>query len=128
MWSIFNPLLCVFEHPAGAKTVWRSLQPSLVELGLMEKLTIWVNKKNHSLVKKNKQTNKQTLLSLNKRVYRLCQKNVYNFQVFIAEKVNKAQQQPFGDLKHTFPVCKKIFKCYHSMVRCKSYGPLSDEW
>ena len=26
-----------------------------------------------------------------------------------------------------FPVCKRIFNWYHSMVRCKSYGPLSDE-
>ena len=27
-----------------------------------------------------------------------------------------------------FCVCKKFFKWYHFMVRCKSYAPLSDEW
>ena len=60
--------------------------------------------------------------------YRLCQKKLYNFHIFIAEKVNKARQQHFDGQKHNFHVCKKIFKWYHSMVRCKSYGPLGDEW
>ena len=64
----------------------------------------------------------------NSTLYRLCLKKLYNFHFFIAEKVNKAQQRDSGDQKHNFPVCKKIFKWYHSMVRCKSYGPLSDEW
>ena len=63
-------------------------------------------------------------------LYRLCQKkkNIYNFQFLITEKVNKAQQQHSSGQKHNFPVCKKFFKWYLSMVRCKSYGPLSDEW
>ena len=60
--------------------------------------------------------------------YRLCQKKLYNFQVFIMEQVNKAQQQHSHGLKHNIPVCKKVFKWYHSMVKCKSYGPLSNEW
>ena len=81
---------------------------------------------------------------------------------FIAEKVNKAQQQHSSGQKHNFLVLKKIvlfvclfllytgsifrgkfkypsvlpygpvnspvFKWYLSMVRCKSYGLLSDEW
>ena len=52
-----------------------------------------------------------------------------NRATLIAEKVNKAaQQQHSGGQKHNFPVCKKIFKWYHSMVMCKSYGLLSDEW
>ena len=49
-------------------------------------------------------------------------------QLLIAEKVNKARQQHTGGQKHNFPMRKKIFKCYYSMVKCKSYGPLSDEW
>ena len=61
-------------------------------------------------------------------VYRLCQKKIYNFQFLIAEKVNKARQQHSDGQKHNFPVRKEIFKWYHSMVRCKRYGPLSDEW
>ena len=60
-------------------------------------------------------------------VYRLCLKKLYNFLFFfIAEKVNKAQQQHSGGQKHNFPVFK-IFKWYHSILRCKSYGPVSDE-
>ena len=47
---------------------------------------------------------------------------------FITEKVNKKQKQHSGGQKHNFPVCRKIFKWYHSMVRCKNYGRLSDEW
>ena len=53
---------------------------------------------------------------------------IIQFSFFITEKVNKTQQQHSGPLKHIFSVCKNIFKWYHSMVRCKSYGPLSDEW
>ena len=60
--------------------------------------------------------------------YRLCQKKLYNFQFLIAEKVNKSRQQHSRGQKHDFPVCKKILKWYHSMVRCKYYGPLSVEW
>ena len=47
---------------------------------------------------------------------------------FIAEKVNKAQQQHSKGQKHNSSVCKKIFKWYHSMVMCNIYGPLSGEW
>ena len=54
------------------------------------------------------------------------EKKLYNFQILIAEKLHKAQHQQFGGQKHNFPVCK-IFKWYHSMVRCKSYGSLTDE-
>ena len=61
-------------------------------------------------------------------LYRLCQKKLNNVQFLIAENVNKAWQQYSSGQKHNFPVHKKIFKWYHSMVRCKSYGPLSDEW
>ena len=61
-------------------------------------------------------------------LYSLSQKKLYNFQFLIAEKVNTAQQQHSGGQKHNFPVCKKIFKLYHSMVGWKSYDPLSDEW
>ena len=57
-----------------------------------------------------------------KILYRLCQKKLYNFQFFIVEKEIKAQQQHSGSQKHNCPVCKKIFKWYHSMVRSKSYG------
>ena len=52
----------------------------------------------------------------------------YNFQCLIVEKLNKARQHHSSGQKHNFPVSKRIFKWYHSMVRCKSYGPLSDEW
>ena len=40
---------------------------------------------------------------------------------WIVEEVNKAQQQLLhsGGQKHNFPVCKKIFKWYHSIVMCK---------
>ena len=55
-------------------------------------------------------------------------KKLYNFLFFIAKKVGKAQQQHSGGQKHNFPVFKMIFKWYKSMVRCKSYGPLSDMW
>ena len=60
--------------------------------------------------------------------YRLCHKKLNNFQFLTGEKVNKAQQQHSGGQKHSLPVRKKILKWYHSMVRCKSYGPLRDEW
>ena len=55
-------------------------------------------------------------------------KKLYNFESLIAEKVNTAGQQHSGGQKPYLPVCKKNFKWYHSIFRCKSYGPLSDEW
>ena len=55
-------------------------------------------------------------------------KKLYNFYFLIVKKVNNAQQQHSNGQKHDFPVCKKIFKWYQSMVNCKSYGPLSDKW
>ena len=54
-------------------------------------------------------------------------KKLYNFQSLIAKKVNKARQQHSNGQKHNL-FCVRFFKWYHSMVRCKSYGPLSDEW
>ena len=39
---------------------------------------------------------------------RLYQKYLFNFRFFIAEKVNKEQQQHSNSQKHNFPVCKKI--------------------
>ena len=62
------------------------------------------------------------------RHLKVVSEKLYNFQFLIAEKVNKAQQQHSGIQKHNFPVFKKTFKWYHSIIRCKSNGPLSDEW
>ena len=66
----------------------------------------------------------------------MCQKNNIQFSIFVAKIINKAQQKKQNKTKqkNTLLVksiifrCKKIFRWYHSMVRCKSYGPLSDEW
>ena len=52
------------------------------------------------------------------------EKNIY-IQYSISN-CGKRKQSTATDLrwpKHNFPVCKKIFKWYRSMVRCKSYGP-----
>ena len=40
--------------------------------------------------------------------YRLCQKQLYNFQFLIAERVSKGRQQHFSGHNYNFPVCKKI--------------------
>ena len=58
-------------------------------------------------------------------LYRLCQKKLYNFQFLIAEKVNKAQQQHSGGQNIIF-LCVRYLNGI--MVRCKSYGPSSEEW
>ena len=69
-------------------------------------------------------TNKFGLEDLAEAVQVVSEKNI---QFLITEKVNKARQQHSGAKKIIFR-CKKIVKWYHFMVRCKSYGPLSDEW
>ena len=60
-------------------------------------------------------------------IIQVVSEKIIQFLIFIVEKINKAQQQHSGGQKHNFPRCKKILKWYHSMIRCKSYGPLSDE-
>ena len=55
-------------------------------------------------------------------------KKIIQFLYLYCKKANKAQQQCSSDQKHKIPVCKKIFKWYQSMVRCKSYGHVSDKW
>ena len=62
-------------------------------------------------------------------IYTGCvREKLYNFQFLITEKVNKAQQQYSGGQSIIFLCVKKVFKWYHSIIRCKSYGPMSDEW
>ena len=53
---------------------------------------------------------------------------IIQFSIFNCGKNKQSTATTLRWLKHNLPVCKKIFKWYHSMVRCKSYGPLSDEW
>ena len=53
---------------------------------------------------------------------------IIQFSIFYCRKSKQSTAKHSSGQKHNFPVCKKIFKWYHSMVRCKSYGPLSDEW
>ena len=52
---------------------------------------------------------------------------IIQFSIFICRKSKQSTATTLQWPKHNCPVCKKIFKWYHSMVRCKSYGPLSDE-
>ena len=60
----------------------------------------------------------------------MSEKKNLQFSFFIAKKVKK--QNTVKTLQWQKPkvfLCvRSFFKWYHSMIRCKSYGPLSDEW
>ena len=61
-------------------------------------------------------------------VYRLYLKKLYNFDYFIAEKVNKTKNEDSSSQKHNSLRFNKIFKWNNSMVRCKSYGSFGNKW
>ena len=66
------------------------------------------------------------LLHMQKHIQVVSEK-IIQFSIFICGKSKQSTATTLRWLKHNCPVCKKIFKWYHSMVRCKSCGLLSDE-
>ena len=53
---------------------------------------------------------------------------IIQFLFFHCEKSKQSTATTLQWPKHNFPVCKKIFNWYQSMVRNKSYGSLSNKW
>ena len=84
-----------------------------------EILTAW-----HALVEWNSSCQKK----YDRNIYRLCQRKIIQFSVFNYGKSKQSTATILWWPKHNFSVCKKVFKWYHSIIRCKSYGPMSDEW